>query len=95
MKRWLKAMAAVLALAAAMPAAQAVRASATMEIGFRIVEACTVRSSQASDQDFDVRCQYRTPYRIQAGSDSTAAGAPRRTERPLDHDAPAALTVWF
>jgi hypothetical protein len=84
--------AAVLALAAAMPAAQAVRATATMEVSFRIVEACTVRTSQASGQDFDIRCQYQTPYRVQAGNDT---GALRRNERPLDTDAPAALTVWF
>jgi hypothetical protein len=92
MQRWLKVVTAALALAAAMPAAQAGRAAATMEVSFRIVEACTVRTTQASGQDAEVRCQYQTPYQLQTGQ---AAQAPRRNERPLDTDAPAALTVWF
>jgi hypothetical protein len=72
MQRWLKVVTAALALAAAMPAAQAGRAAATMEVSFRIVEACTVRTSQASGQDAEVRCQYQTPYQLQTGQ------APRR-----------------
>jgi hypothetical protein len=103
-KWWAGAMAAT-ALAMA-PGAGAATHSATLEVTFRIQEACSIRSgSAAAGKDAEVDCQYRTPYQIvptdsasssYSGSSSSAAStAPRRTEQPVDSDAPAALTVCF
>lgn len=97
MKKWLGLVAAAVVLQAGMPSAQAARTSATMEVSFRVVESCAIRTgADASAQDAEVHCQYQTPYRLQPGAQATpAAGAPSRSERPADADAPAALTVWF
>lgn len=106
MKKWLCVTAAV-ALQALAPASQAARASASFDVAFRVVESCAIRSAPVAagesaaakdaGQDTEVRCAHQTPYRVQAADavSSANATAPRRTERPADADAPAALTVWF
>lgn len=95
MKKWLGVAMAAMALQAGMPAAQAARASASMDVSFRVVETCAIRTA-ATGQDAEVRCQYQTPYQVQARAQAPgAAEAPRRAERPADADAPAALTIWF
>ena len=97
MKKWLGLVAAAMALQAGTPAAQAARTAATMDVSFRIVESCEIRTGAgASAQDAEVRCQYQTPYQLQSGAHQAApAAGASRTERPLDTDAPAALTIWF
>jgi hypothetical protein len=98
MNKWWAAAMTVAVLAVA-PAAGASTHSATMDVTFRIQEACAIRSAAAADgQDAQVECQHRTPYRIVqngAAASSTASNVPRRTERPSDADAPADVTVWF
>lgn len=100
MNKWMAAAMAAMAMASA-PAAGAATQSATMEVTFRIQDACSIRSgSAAPGQDAQVSCQYRTPYRIvpnngAAASSSPTSPAPRSTEKPADTDAPAALTVFF
>lgn len=99
MNKWWAGAMAAMALATA-PAAGAATHSVTMEVTFRIQEACSIRSgSAAAGKDAEVDCQYRTPYQIvpndSAASSSALSTAPRRTDKPADADAPATLTVCF
>nr|WP_314543980.1 hypothetical protein [uncultured Massilia sp.] len=100
MNKWWAGAMAAMALAMA-PGAGAATHSATMEVTFRIQEACSIRSgSAAAGKDAEVDCQYRTPYQIvptdgAASSSAAASTVPHRTEQPADTDAPAALTVCF
>ncbi|MDN4053862.1 hypothetical protein QPK32_12310 [Massilia sp. YIM B02763] len=100
MNKWMAAAMAAMAMASA-PTAGAATQSATMEVTFRIQEACAIRSgSAAPGLDAQVSCQYRTPYRIvpndgAAASSSASSTEPRRAEKPADTGAPAALTVFF
>jgi len=105
MNKWLAAAVAAMAVANA-PAACAATHSASMEVSFRIQEACSIRSgsgSGAPGQDAQVSCQYRTPYQIvpndaattAAASSSLSATAPRRAESPAETDAPAVVTICF
>lgn len=97
MNKWWAGAMAAMALATA-PAAGAATHSATMEVTFRIQEACSIRSgSAATGKEAEVDCQYRTPYQIVPNDGAAAAStaAPRRTDKPADADAPAALTVCF
>ncbi|MFK3737708.1 hypothetical protein [Massilia sp. TN1-12] len=107
MNKWLAAAVAAMAVANA-PAACAATHSASMEVSFRLQEACSIRSSSGSGsaapgQAAQVSCQYRTPYQIvpndaattAAASSSLSATAPRRAEPPAETDAPAVVTICF
>lgn len=102
MNKWLAAAVAAMAVANA-PAACASTHSASMEVSFRIQEACSILSGSAAlGQDAQVSCQYRTPYQIvphdagaAAASSSLSAAAPRRAEPPASTDAPAVVTICF
>jgi hypothetical protein len=80
---------------ASMPVAEAATVSATMEVSFRVTEACAISTGASpSDQAAQVRCAYQTPYRI-VRADSAPAVAPQRTDRAADANAPAAVTITF
>lgn len=74
-------------------ACEAAAASATMEVGFRVVEACSIDASGARPQ---VTCAHGTPYLL-ARQDGPAPAVPTSAAaaQPSAAGAPPVLTISF
>lgn len=66
-------------------------AGATMQVSFTVIESCTVQAGNAQPQ---VRCQFDTPYVVQAVRAEQAAPAPQATQ-PQQTNATRQPTVIY